>query len=222
MPKLESRFYKGIWLGKDTMTSESIHWRSKARIIRSNNKWTPRLNQTSTTDDWWTSSMHHHRQQRHWQKHATTNNADTSSKANKSSTSKQTVTETRRTEDTTQQQDYIQQISSTATTHSRQAHQHQHREAIVDLANGQWRRYKSFKETTVAIAQRDNSQTRSHKAVSPKATKNYQSSNRRLQRPQASRNHQQQEWGSMPWQVTTRRGETINRNVVWRRTTGRD
>ena len=24
MPKLESRFYKGIWLGKDTMTSESI------------------------------------------------------------------------------------------------------------------------------------------------------------------------------------------------------
>ena len=24
MPKLESRFYKGIWLGRDTMTSESI------------------------------------------------------------------------------------------------------------------------------------------------------------------------------------------------------
>ena len=33
MPKLESRFYKGIWLGKNTMTSESIIGR-QGKIIR--------------------------------------------------------------------------------------------------------------------------------------------------------------------------------------------
>ena len=147
------------------------------------------LNQTSMTDNWWTSSMHHLGRQSHQQR------------CYNQQCWYQQIQHLQRNR---QQQRRRQWKIQHRKHHSNHNNKHS-RQNLSQQINGtqsltyQWLQHQPARQEDKHYhCQRDNNQMRSHKAVSPN-NKEHQNSNNHY-KDLKHRNHQQQGWGSMPWQ----------------------
>ena len=214
MPKLESRFYKGIWLGKDTMTSESIVGIA-GKIIRTrtiNWQLDDKLNQKSMTDNWWTSSMRHHGHQSHQQKHYS---------------QQWWYQPTQQVQHSKQQQRHKQQLRQHSNRHKQQKQVHHNVNLQVQhiskrqLLTYQWQQHRQVQqEDNHCQCRRDNNKMRLHKAVNPNNKGQQSSSNQCKDLKQTEPPATRMRINAI--KVTTKRGETNHHNNMWRCTRSRN